>query len=118
ALVHARRGAPRAARRARARAGLGGDGVSRAVSPLPVEPRSAVSARALRVVLALALDREEVAACLGVDEAVGSGTWPSTLYAWAAEAAARSPRVWLRCARALDRALEPSLAPIRDASAA
>ncbi|MCZ7686575.1 MAG: hypothetical protein M5U28_50640 [Sandaracinaceae bacterium] len=72
-----------------------------------------VSARALRVVLVLALDRASIASCLGAGRAEGHEVWPSTLYAWAAEAAARSPRVWERCARAIDAALAPWVGPTR-----
>jgi len=67
-------------------------------------------ARALRVVLVLALDRAAVSACLGSARLREGPVWPSTLYAWAAETAARSPLVWCRCAAALDDALAPWLA--------
>lgn len=87
---------------------------SRAPRGEPLE----VSARALRVVLVLALDRASVASCLGAGRAEGHEVWPSTLYAWAAEAAARSPRVWERCARAIDAALGGWVSPYEDASAA
>lgn len=72
--------------------------------------------RALRLVLAVALDCGAVAECLG--RPTPTDLWPSTLYAWAAAAAVRSSIVWRRCARALDVALAPWLGPYQDASAA
>lgn len=85
------------------------------------ERSSAISTngRALRLLLAVTLDRGMVSACLGsahVDER--DALWPSTLYAWAAETAARSACVWQRCARALDDALAPCLPSYESASVA
>lgn len=77
----------------------------------------ATTAQAMRIVLVLALDRATVGACLGV-HAEDAGLWPSTLHAWAAETAARSPLVWSRCARAIDEALAPWMAPFEEASVA
>lgn len=90
--------------------------IARGAAPARVA-RPGTSRRALRLVAVVALDREEVAACLGVPGG-DSSVWPSTLYAWLAEAAAASPVIWSRAAAALDRALGPWLAPHRDATAA
>ena len=62
-------------------------------------------APALRIALVVGLDCAAVARCLGGEPGELAGIWPSTLYAWAAETALRSPRVWARCAPALDGAL-------------
>lgn len=79
---------------------------------------TATTARALRMVLAIALDRAAVSACLGGASAHDGALWPSTLYAWAAETAARSPLVWRRCEIALDDALAPWLTAYERASVA
>lgn len=76
-----------------------------------------VSPRAIRLVAVVALDCEAAAAVLGVSLR-DAPLWPSSVYAWLAEAAARSPAVWRRCARALDAALAPRLAPYVDRSVA
>ncbi|MBX3272454.1 MAG: hypothetical protein KF729_19500 [Sandaracinaceae bacterium] len=73
-------------------------------------------APALRIALVVGLDCAAVARCLGEPGEL-AGVWPSTLYAWAAETALRSPRVWARCATALDHALGGAL-PSSGSSAA
>lgn len=75
-------------------------------------------ARALRVVLVIALDRSTVGACLGTERAREGTLWPSTLYSWAAQTAARSPLVWRRCAEAIDDALARWLPAYDDAPVA
>lgn len=88
------------------------EGVARAGAPCSSVD---TTAHALRLVLVIALDRDAVGACLGAGEAVSASLWPSTLYAWAAETAARSPRVFERCATVLDHALAPWMGPYADA---
>lgn len=73
--------------------------------------------RALRLVTVVALDRARVADCLDVGTEP-LGLWPSSLYGWLAESAARSPVVWDRCRAAVDDALAPWVAPFRQASVA
>jgi hypothetical protein len=75
------------------------------------------SPRALRLVAVVALDCGAVAHCLG-GVIADLPIWPSTLYAWLAEAATRSPSLWERCASVLDEALAPWLAPYRHAAPA
>lgn len=75
------------------------------------------SPRAVRLVAVVALDCGAVARCLG--EAVADlPLWPSSLYAWLAEAATRSPALWARCEGALDDALAPWLTPYQDTAPA
>lgn len=64
----------------------------------------------LRTVLAIALEHELAAWCLGCPEAAVA-RWPSTVYRVLAQAALRSPSVWRRCARLLDQTLHE---PLRD----
>ncbi len=63
----------------------------------------------------VALDCGAVARCLGPIIA-DVPLWPSSLYAWLAGAAARSPALWARCEGALDDALAPWLTPYGDAA--
>lgn len=58
--------------------------------------------RALRVILAIALDRETAAACLGHDRDAAVALWPSSLYALLAAAALASPTVRRRCFQLVD----------------
>lgn len=58
--------------------------------------------RALRVVLAIALDRETAAACLDSDPDLAVALWPSSLYALLAAAMVYSPAVRCRCRHLLD----------------
>ncbi|MCA9608988.1 MAG: hypothetical protein KC619_25480 [Myxococcales bacterium] len=80
-------------------------------------PRRVGRSRALRLVAVVALDCEQAAACLGIARS-DAPLWPSSVYAWLAEAASRSPAVWRRSERALDAALAPWMAPYVDRSAA
>ena len=65
---------------------------------------------ALRTVLAIALDRETAAWCLGRAEQSAIARWPSTLFQLLARSAVESSAVWRRCALLLDRALHEPLA--------
>jgi hypothetical protein len=62
---------------------------------------------ALRIALAVALDRETAAACFDCDIDGAVTLWPSSLYGLLATAAASSPRVWCRCLRLVDAELGP-----------
>lgn len=77
----------------------------------------AVNSRALRLVSVIALDCASATACLGL-VAADAPLWPSSVYTWLAEASARSPCVWRRCARALDDSLAPWLGAYGSRSAA
>ena len=66
---------------------------------------------ALRTVLALALDRPTVRACLGEPAAAP----PASVYTWAATTAVCSTAVWARLAHALDRRLAGCLPAFVDA---
>lgn len=60
---------------------------------------------ALRLVLAMTLDRQTAAACMGVPHEAAVSLWPSSLYRVLAETALASPAVWQRCERCVDGAL-------------
>ena len=62
----------------------------------------------LRIVLAIALEHDLAAWCLGAPSATVE-RWPSTVYRVLAHAALRSPSVWRRCARLLDQTLHEPL---------
>lgn len=64
----------------------------------------------LRLVLAIALDAEMAAWCLGGSRGVSVARWPSTLYQIVARAALESVFVWRRCALLLERSLHEALA--------
>jgi hypothetical protein len=64
--------------------------------------------RALRVALAVALDRETAAACMDGELDGAVTLWPSSLYGLLAAAAAHSPVVWHRCSRLVDAELGPA----------
>ncbi|MEM8606581.1 MAG: hypothetical protein AAGF92_05725 [Myxococcota bacterium] len=64
----------------------------------------------LRTVLAITLDPTTAARCAGWPADAPVTRWPSTLYRLVARAAIGSPRVWRRCARAVDRALATMVA--------
>lgn len=64
----------------------------------------------LRMVLAIALDAESAAWCLGCTAEAPVVRWPSTLYRLLARAALESSVIWRRCAVLLDRSLEEAMA--------
>lgn len=64
-------------------------------------------AQALRLVLAITLDRDTAAACMGVADDEATSLWPSSLYRVLSVAALASPAVWERCERCVDHALGP-----------
>lgn len=72
----------------------------------------------LHVVLAVALDHDAAAACLGYRAESPVERWPSTLYRVLARAALESPTVWERCADRLDGRLGDSLGRYADRTAA
>ena len=72
----------------------------------------------LRIVLAIALDVETAAWCLGCPAEAPVVRWPSTLYRVLAQAALRSERVWQRCCLLLDRTLHEPLRAYEKRSAA
>lgn len=74
--------------------------------------------RALRVVLAVTMDKEMAAWCLGRTSTAPVSQWPSTLYGMLARAAIESPAIWRRCAVLLDRMLHEAIAPYAERSAA
>ena len=59
----------------------------------------------LRMVLAITLDAESAAWCLGCRAEAPVVRWPSTLYRLLAQAALESTVIWRRCAALLDRSL-------------
>jgi hypothetical protein len=67
-------------------------------------------AEVLRIVLAVAVDPEMAASCLGCRRDAGVLRWPSTLYGVLARTAMQSAPVWRRCALLLDRSLDEALA--------
>ena len=64
---------------------------------------------ALRTVLAITLDYETAAWCLGCRVGQPVTRWPSTLYLILARSALGSPPVWRRCALVLDRTLHEAV---------
>lgn len=64
----------------------------------------------LRIVLAIALDTEVAAWCLGCPHEARVLRWPSTIYRVLAKTALQSGPVWRRCALLLDRSLHDALA--------
>lgn len=74
--------------------------------------------RALRVVLAVTLDQDMAAWCLGRSATAPISQWPSTLYGMLARAAIESPAIWRRCALVLDRMLHEAIMPYASRSAA
>jgi len=65
----------------------------------------------LRMVLAIALDSDSAAWCLGCRAEAPVVRWPSTLYRLLARAALESTVIWRRCALLLDRSLAAAMAP-------
>ena len=80
--------------------------------------RAAPHSEALRIVLAVAVDRVTAAWCLGCPAEPSISRWPSTVYGVLADAAAGSPEVWRRCALVLDRSLDEVTRTYRHRSAA
>jgi len=74
-------------------------------------PGDAARDEVLRTVLAIALDSDLAAWCLGVRVEAPVVRWPSTLYRLLARAALESTEIWRRCALLLDRSLETAMAP-------
>jgi hypothetical protein len=72
----------------------------------------------LTLVLAIALDLESAAWCLGCGFDAPITRWPSTLYRVLAHTAVDSAEVWSRCARLLDRCLQDAALPYAERSAA
>jgi hypothetical protein len=71
----------------------------------------------LRLVLAIVLDPETAAWCLGCPTDAPVTRWPSTLYRLLARTALESPAVWRRCALILDRSLHDAVLPYIERSA-
>ncbi|MGB8328948.1 MAG: hypothetical protein WCE62_02385, partial [Polyangiales bacterium] len=65
----------------------------------------------LRTVLAIVLDPQSAAWCLGLSAGAPVVRWPSTLYRVLARTALESSAVWRRCSLLLDRTLEEALRP-------
>jgi len=63
------------------------------------------------MVLAIVLDPESAAWCLGLATEAPVVRWPSTLYAVLAGTALQSPAVWRRCSLLLDQTLHDALVP-------
>ena len=63
----------------------------------------------LRMVLAITLDAESAAWCLGCAAEAPVVRWPSTLYRLLARAALESTVIWQRCAVLLDRSLAATM---------
>lgn len=72
----------------------------------------------LRLVLAITIDLESAAWCLGCRFDAPIMRWPSTLYRVLAHTAVDSAEVWNRCARLLDRCLHDAALPYAERSAA
>jgi hypothetical protein len=72
----------------------------------------------LRLVLAIVLDVETAAWCLGCPGDAPIARWPSTLYRLLARAALESPAIWRRCAVLVDRTLHDAVLPYTERSAA
>ena len=72
----------------------------------------------LRMVLAIVLDQETAAWCLGLVADAPVTRWPSTLYRVLARTALESSAVWGRCALILDRTLHDAVLPYAERSAA
>jgi hypothetical protein len=72
----------------------------------------------LRVILAIAIDHEAAAWCIGQPSDAPIARWPSTLYRVLARAALQSAEVWWRTSIVLDRALHDAVLPYRNRSAA
>ena len=65
----------------------------------------------LRLVLAIVLDPETAAWCLGCPMSAPIVRWPSTLYRVLARAALESGTVWRRCAHVVDKTLHEAVLP-------
>lgn len=85
---------------------------------LRVDERSASLDEVLHLVLAIALDHEAAAECLGHRTDGPVERWPSTLYRVLARAALECPSVWRRCAERLDGRLRVDLGRYADRTAA
>ena len=72
----------------------------------------------LRLVLAIALDQQTAAWCMGGRSDAPIARWPSTLYRVLARTSLQSPEVWWRTSLALDRTLRDAVRPYRNRSAA
>jgi hypothetical protein len=72
----------------------------------------------LRLILAIAIDHETAAWCMGRSSEAPVARWPSTLYRVLARAATKSPEVWWRTSLALDKSLHEAVLPYRNRSAA
>jgi hypothetical protein len=66
---------------------------------------NAMLLQALRLVLAVALDRQTAADCIGSASGASMELWPSSLYGLLAASAVRSPCMWCRCSRLVDASL-------------
>jgi hypothetical protein len=66
---------------------------------------NAMLLQALRLVLAVALDRDTAADCIAGASGTGVALWPSSLYGVLAASAVRSPCMWCRCSRLVDASL-------------
>jgi len=72
---------------------------------------SAARDEVLRIILAIVLDPESAAWCMGLPSGAPVIRWPSSLYRVLAQTARQSPRVWRRCSLLLDRTLHDALVP-------
>ena len=81
------------------------------LNSLQHDPGAAARDEVLRMVLAIMLDSDLAAWCLGCRAEAPVVRWPSTLYRLLARAALESTAIWRRCALLLDRSLETSMAP-------
>lgn len=72
----------------------------------------------LRVILAISIDQETAAWCMGRSSETPVARWPSTLYRVLARAALQSPEVWRRTVVVLDKSLHEAVLPYRNRSAA
>jgi len=81
------------------------------IKPLREDVAGAGRDEVLRMVLAIVLDPQSAAWCLGLGTEAPVVRWPSTLYRVLARTALQSPAVWRRCSLLLDRTLHDAILP-------
>ena len=84
------------------------------IQPLHHPPGTARREEVLRLVLAIVLDTQTAAWCLGMPADAPIQRWPSSLYRLLARAALESPTVWNRCALLVDQTLHDAVLPYAD----